>query len=101
MTEKLNDPMKENNKNEPVGSWSNTLLVEDVTIQQVISNLSESAFQISLIVSQEGTLLGILTDGDIRRGLLRDLNINSFVNEIIYKDPLVGPPPECDKHTVF
>jgi hypothetical protein len=56
MTEKLNDPMKENNKNEPVGSWRKTLLGEDVTIKQVISNLSESAFQISLIVSQEGTL---------------------------------------------
>jgi dTDP-glucose pyrophosphorylase len=100
MTEKLNDPMKENNKNEPVGSWRKALLGEDVTIQQVISNLSESAFQISLIVSQEGTLLGTVTDGDIRRGLLRDLNIDSSVNEIISKDPLVVPP-ECDKHTAL
>ena len=36
-----------------------------------IRNLDESAMQIALVVTADGTLVGTITDGDIRRGLLR------------------------------
>lgn len=48
--------------------------------------------QIVLVVSPDGTLLGTLTDGDIRRGLLRGLDLNSSIDAIIYREPLVVPP---------
>ena len=48
--------------------------------------------QIALVVSPDGTLIGTLTDGDIRRGLLRGSDLNSPIDSIIFRDPLVVPP---------
>jgi len=52
-------------------TWRKALLPADATLQQAIRNLDDSALQIVLVVSPEGVLLGTITDGDIRRGLLR------------------------------
>lgn len=72
--------------------WRKALLPYEVTLQQAIRNLDETALQIALVISKDGTLLGTLTDGDIRRGLLRGLDMNSSVDSIIHREPLVVPP---------
>ena len=72
--------------------WRAALLPGSATLQQAIRNLNESALQIALVVAQDGSLLGTVTDGDIRRGLLRGLDLGSPVDSIIQRDPLVVPP---------
>lgn len=72
--------------------WRKVLLPADVTLRQAIRSLDETALQIGLVVSPDGTLLGTLTDGDIRRGLLRGLDMNSPIAEVICREPLVVPP---------
>lgn len=76
----------------PKNDWRKALLPANATLQQVISSLDETALQIALVVSADGTLLGTITDGDIRRGLLRGLTLGSAIDEIIYREPLVVPP---------
>jgi len=72
--------------------WRKALLPLGATLHQAICNLNESALQIVLVVSADDTLLGTLTDGDIRRGLLRGLDLQSLVDPIVYREPLVAPP---------
>ncbi len=72
--------------------WRKTLLPAGSTLRQAIRSLNESALQIALVVSDDGSLLGTVTDGDIRRGLLRGLDLNSSVDAIIQRDPFVVPP---------
>lgn len=72
--------------------WHKALLPADVTVRDVIGNLDETAFQIALVVSADGSLLGTVTDGDIRRGLLRGLDMSNSVDSIIHRSPLVVPP---------
>jgi dTDP-glucose pyrophosphorylase/CBS domain-containing protein len=72
--------------------WTRAVLSDDATLQLAISNLNDSAMQISLVVSANGLLVGTLTDGDIRRGLLRGLDLASTIETIVHKDPLVVPP---------
>lgn len=76
----------------PTEHWRKALLAADASLQQAIRNLDESSLQIALVVSPDGVLVGTLTDGDIRRGLLRGLGLNSPIDSIIYRNPLVGPP---------
>lgn len=64
----------------------------DATLQQAIRNLDESALQIAIVTSSQNALLGTLTDGDIRRGLLRGLQLSDSIEPIIHRDPLVVPP---------
>ncbi len=75
-----------------VEGWRKALLHADATLRQAIRNLDESALQIGLVVSPDGVLVGTITDGDIRRGLLRGLDLNSLIDAIIYREPLVVPP---------
>jgi dTDP-glucose pyrophosphorylase len=84
----------------PADCWRKALLSPDVTLQQAIRNLEETALQIALVVAPEGTLIGTVTDGDIRRGLLRGLNLNSPIAPIVYGDPLVVPP-QVGRETVL
>lgn len=75
-------------------------MIESSTVAEAISNLDESKLQIVLVVSSAGLLVGTITDGDIRRGLLRGLTMASSVLEITHRDPFVVPP-ELERGTVF
>jgi dTDP-glucose pyrophosphorylase len=66
-------------------------LRSDASVQQAIRNMNESGAQISLVVAEDGKLLGTITDGDIRRGLLGGLNLQSCIEPIIHRDALVVP----------
>src|SRR3989304_615263 len=69
-----------------------TFLSEKATIADAISSLDASHLRIVLVVSEGQVLLGTISDGDIRRGLLRGLDLNSQIISIINRNPLVVPP---------
>jgi dTDP-glucose pyrophosphorylase len=72
--------------------WRKALLSQGATIQQAISNLDESGVQIALVICAQGRLLGSVTDGDVRRGLLKGLELNGPVEQIMSANPMVVPP---------
>ncbi len=74
------------------GSWRQAILPANSTLQQVIQSLNESSCQIVLVVSPDGTLQGTLTDGDIRRGLLKGLDLSSPIAGLVHSNALVVPP---------
>jgi dTDP-glucose pyrophosphorylase len=56
-----------------------------------MSVLDRSGLQIVLVVDQADHLLGTVTDGDIRRGLLRDLSQSAAVDNVMNRSPLTAP----------
>ena len=84
----------------PARAWARALLPADATLKQAIFSLNESAMQIALVVSAGNMLLGTITDGDIRRGLLRGLDLGSPLSSIMKRDPLVVPP-QMSRDTVL
>lgn len=72
-------------------AWQDTLLPISATIQQAIYSLEKSSMQIVLAISPDNKLVGTLTDGDIRRAFLRGLNLNSSIDEVVHRSPLVVP----------
>jgi dTDP-glucose pyrophosphorylase len=73
-------------------AWSSALLTINSTIQDAIQSLNASTLQIVLVVDEHGKLLGTVTDGDIRRGLLRGLDLRAGIEQILFTTPLVAPP---------
>jgi dTDP-glucose pyrophosphorylase len=71
--------------------WRKAVLAAGSTLKQAIQNLDESALQIILVVAEQDVLLGTLTDGDIRRGLLRGLDLDSAIDPLMAREPLVVP----------
>jgi dTDP-glucose pyrophosphorylase len=73
------------------GAWRKALLQTTATVQDAIRNLESSSLQIALVVSEDGALIGTITDGDIRRGLLRGLDLTSPIDMIVRHEALVAP----------
>jgi len=69
--------------------WRRAILPVDSNIEQVIRILNEVALKIVLVTDANGVLVGTISDGDIRRGLLKGLNIGSSIESIIHHGPIV------------
>ena len=68
----------------------NIKLRQNATIKEALSIIDSGAMQIALVVDDNDKLLGTLTDGDIRRGILRGLDLDSSIETIIYKEPAIA-----------
>lgn len=67
-------------------SWRDAVVRPEATVIEVLSVLDQSAQQIALVVDEEYRLLGTVTDGDIRRALLRGGRLNDDVSSIMQKE---------------
>lgn len=76
----------------PADRWKVAQVSASATIADAIQNLDLSSLQIVLVTTPDGRLVGTVTDGDIRRGLLRGLGLASPVEAIVHREPLVVPP---------
>ena len=74
------------------GEWRKTLLAGRSSVQEAVRCLDQSGMQIVLVVGDGDQLIGTLTDGDIRRGLLRGLTLESSIDGIVQRTPIVVPP---------
>ena len=67
---------------------------------KIMDKLAQDAFV--FIVDENDKLIGSLTDGDVRRGLIKGLNINQPVDDIIQQKPRFLRKTEPDiKDVVF
>lgn len=73
-----------------MGDWKEACLKPLSTISDAIGVLESKALRIVLVVDDFGKLLGVVTDGDIRRGLIRHMNMNMPVSEVMCKTPTVA-----------
>jgi len=82
------------------GWWRSAVLHEDAQIEHAIRNLEETGYQIVLVTNAAGKFLGTLTDGDIRRGMLAGLALNTPIKQMINPKPLIAPV-EVSRETVL
>ncbi len=65
------------------------ILHVESTISEALTVLNESSMQIILVLDNKNRLIGTLTDGDIRRGLLQGFSLDSKIEPIIFRTPTV------------
>lgn len=57
----------------------------DISIKNTIKIINSTSFQVAVVVDKKEKYLGIVTDGDIRRGLINNITINQKINKIYNK----------------
>jgi len=62
-------------------------IVVTSTIEKALSVIDSGAVKIALVVDTDNKLLGTLSDGDIRRGLLRKKLLNETIEDVYFKNP--------------
>jgi len=63
------------------------LIKPDSTIIDALRAIDKGAMKIAFVVDKNNKLLGSISDGDIRRALLKDKNLHDSINEIYNKKP--------------
>ena len=78
--------------NQPEQLWQQATLPVESTIQEAIRNLDKVGIKIVLVVNPAQELQGTISDGDIRRGLLKGLDLSSPIESIIHRNAFVVTP---------
>lgn len=69
-------------------NWKQILVTEDASLKDIIKILNDNASQFVIVSNPEFRLLGVVTDGDIRRSILNDFDLNIPIKKVMNKDPI-------------
>ena len=69
-------------------NWKRASLNRNTSIYEAIKNLEKTAIQIVLVVDSKNNFLGTLTDGDIRKGVLKGLKLSTPIDKLMNKKPI-------------
>lgn len=70
--------------------WRQAVISVQTPISEALKVIDDVSLQICLVVDEEDRLVGAVTDGDVRRGLLRSIPLSAAVTQIMSKSPVVG-----------
>ncbi|EAP95034.1 MULTISPECIES: nucleotidyltransferase family protein [Vibrio] len=70
--------------------WKNVQLVPSSTILDALDILDKEALRVVLVINDKGCLIGVVTDGDIRRGLLNKLSLNDEISTVMNTSPITA-----------
>lgn len=76
--------------------WKKSLLPADSTLLDVMTNLNTTGTRIVNICDAPGRLMGIITDGDLRRALVKGLGTDTPAREIMRTDFCFANPETSD-----
>ena len=68
--------------------WKLTKVSPEISIRDAIVQLESTSLKLLLVVSDEELLIGTISDGDIRRGILRGFDISDSISRIIQRNPI-------------
>ncbi|BBP45524.1 mannose-1-phosphate guanylyltransferase [Thiosulfatimonas sediminis] len=80
----------------PTIDWKKIAVTSHVSIREAMKVLDVTAMQIVVISAENDTLVGTLTDGDIRRALLAGCTLESAVEEAMNVQPAYGLNTESE-----
>ena len=81
-------------------NWKKTIINEDQTVEEVLKNLSQTGFQISLIINKKKKLVGTITDGDLREYILLKKDLSKKCKHLMNKDPVYLKKNVTDKEII-
>jgi dTDP-glucose pyrophosphorylase len=77
-----------------MNTWKQALLPQSSAIREAVKAIDGSQIQIALVVDEGGRLVGTVTDGDVRRALLRGISLDEGVAGIMNRNPVLASPSQ-------
>lgn len=73
-------------------NWKKAIIKIDSSLEDSIKKLELAEVQILMVVNKSNTFIGTITDGDLRRGLIKGINLTDSIDKIINFNPIIAPP---------
>ncbi|WP_286239898.1 nucleotidyltransferase family protein [Neptuniibacter halophilus] len=83
-----------------IKQWRRVLLNADDTIREALEVLGKEALRFVLVTDSNDHLLGIVTDGDVRRGLLNGITLQDQLCKVMNKSPITAPEDASREYLV-
>lgn len=68
-------------------NWRELMVSPNTTIIETMKQIDKTASQFAVVADEKSTLLGTVTDGDIRRGILKGISLDEPISMIMNKSP--------------
>jgi len=83
--------------------WESITINIDSCFAHALKVINKGGYQLCLIRSSKGQLLGMVTDSDIRKALLKGIELDASVERIMNKAPLIVSPDlgEIEAHQLM
>ena len=75
-----------------MNSLSDVLVRETATLRETLECITKSGKQLALVVDARGRLVGLATDGDLRKAILRGVSLDAPVEQAMNRAPHVAAP---------
>jgi dTDP-glucose pyrophosphorylase len=66
------------------------LVAPSASVREALETITKNSRQAVMVVDADGRLAGIVTDGDIRRGLLRGITVDGRVSDVMNRHPITA-----------
>jgi len=73
-----------------INDWKKAAVTSSANMKEVLQAISEGNMQIALVVDDDCHLSGTVTDGDIRRALLRGDGLETTITSLMNDNPITG-----------
>ncbi|MBF0400496.1 MAG: nucleotidyltransferase family protein [Magnetococcales bacterium] len=80
--------------------WRSVLIHQEATILETIQVLDRGGLRIALVVDEAYHLLGVVTDGNVRRGLLNQIGLQEPVSKIMTAHPITVQATDSREHVL-
>lgn len=70
--------------------WKKTMILPSASVKDAMQVMDKSALKIVFVVDEKKHLLGVVTDGDVRRSILRGEAISTLVEKIMNVHPVTA-----------
>jgi Nucleotidyl transferase/CBS domain len=74
--------------------WERTLITPETSLRAALAVIDKAGSQIALVVDADRHMLGTLSDGDMRRALLRGVSLDDRVETAMHQNPAVATHDE-------
>lgn len=79
-------------------NWEKVIVSPNTTIFQTMEIIDQTSLQFAVVADENRQLLGTVTDGDIRRGLLKGFPLTSEIKEVMNVFPVYATVQEYQKY---
>lgn len=80
--------------------WEQTLIGPEAPLRDALAVIDRAGSQMALVVDADRRLLGTLSDGDVRRALLKGLTLADPVSQAMHRNPTCAPA-HGDREAIF
>ncbi|HIJ85880.1 MAG: Nucleotidyl transferase [Magnetococcales bacterium] len=80
--------------------WRRVVIGSQTSVLDVMKVIDRGALRVALVTDESSRLMGVVTDGDIRRGLLSGVNMKDPVEQVMARSPTVARSSDAEERVL-